>query len=112
MATALETIEIARDFSRHPGGRFAKLGPASGEEFRRLLAAALRRAGETGGRVEVLLDGAAGYPISFLEEAFGGLVRIEGFSVAELRRVLHVKSEKYRVFQSLIWKFIEGADRA
>jgi hypothetical protein len=104
----LQTIEIARDFSRRPGGRYAKLGPNSGEAFRRVLAPAVRDAIENAGRLVILLDGAAGYPVSFLEEAFGGLVRVEGFAPEDLRQVLDVRSERFQPLVSLIWDFIEG----
>jgi len=66
-------INIAKDFSYYPGGRH---GPLGGEKFRRdflepVLAAGLH--------AKISFDGARGYDSSFLEEAFGGLVR-EGFS--------------------------------
>lgn len=66
------TIEIAQAFSKFPAGRFKSDGPFSGEKFRDdILVPALK----SGVRVRVLLDGVAGYGSSFLEEAFGGLVR-------------------------------------
>ena len=78
-------IHIAEDFSRAPAGRCRNDGPRSGEAFRQEhLAPALREAD----KVVVHLDGVEGYGSAFLEEAFGGLVRVEGFSSEELRRSL------------------------
>ena len=67
-------IDLARDFSRFPFGRTAKHSPYSGERFREeWLLPALRR----GEDVIVVLDGARGLGPSFLEEAFGGLLRTD-----------------------------------
>lgn len=62
------------EFSEFPGPRYERLGPNSGEKFRELvlLPALLAEHQED---VIVNLDGTAGYGSSFLEEAFGGLIR-------------------------------------
>lgn len=68
-------IVFAEDFSRYPAGRFPEDGPYNGTTFRqRLLVPALQNFD----KVEVIFDGVAGFASSFLEEAFGGLVRHEG----------------------------------
>lgn len=72
---------VALNFSRRPGGRTEADGPHSGEALRRRLAQTLRH---FDGRLMVDLDGTAGMGWSFLDEAFGGLIRVEGFSLAEL----------------------------
>jgi hypothetical protein len=83
-------INIARDFSTKPVGRYRNDGPHTGEAFREdLLIPAL----ETGGDVVVVLDGTEGYPSSFLEEAFGGLLRSGRWSSAELSKRLHVRAD-------------------
>ena len=72
-------LSVALDYTDLPGGRYPEEGPKSGQEFReewllpRFLAA--RAAGAT---LTVSLDGVEGYATSFLEEAFGGLVRALG----------------------------------
>ena len=76
------TIDVSRDFSRFPSGRYEKNGTTSGEAFRtKILEPALR--GSTG-KVKILLDGTIGYGSSFLEEAFGGLVRVSRFDATDL----------------------------
>ncbi|MDR5647935.1 STAS-like domain-containing protein [Burkholderia cenocepacia] len=83
------TIRVAQDFSRHPAGRFRSDGPYSGELFREKFLTPALRAGE---RLRVILDGARGYGSSFLEEAFGGLVRKEGFARDMVERSLDIES--------------------
>lgn len=65
-------INIAKDFSRYPSGRFMKNGDTSGEAFREKKLLPPLLAGES---VTVELDGTIGYGSSFLEEAFGGVAR-------------------------------------
>ena len=77
-------ISIARDFSRSPAGRHISDGPYSGERFRdQILVPALGQ----NTTVLVELDGTRGMGSSFLEEAFGGLLR-KGFRESELKRKL------------------------
>lgn len=106
-------IDVARDFSKVPGGRFARLGPYSGEEFRKLhLVPALRAARKDNGRVTVILDGAAGYPASFLEEAFGGLIREEGFSLEEIARflIIDAQAQRFQIRRDMAWSYIRAAE--
>jgi hypothetical protein len=68
----MKTIDIGKDFTRFPSGRYKRNGATSGEEFRqRFLEDAVRN----GEAILVKLDGTIGYGSSFLEEAFGGVVR-------------------------------------
>lgn len=70
-----ETIVVAKDFSDDPFGRDSKQGPNSGERFRDdFLIPALERS-----RKVVVDGGSLVFGYSFLEEAFGGLVR-KGFT--------------------------------
>lgn len=71
----MKTIFV-KDFSEFPGPRSPKIGPNSGEEFREdVLIPAIKKDGVE--KLCVNLDGTYGYGSSFLEEAFGGLVRKE-----------------------------------
>lgn len=97
------TYRIADEFSTTPGGRLRKHGPYSGEEFRDdVLHALLQRAVEAGDKVAIVLDGTAGYPSSFLEEAFGGLIRLGLFDREAVQRHLELRAldplyETYRI---------------
>lgn len=87
-------IRISEQFSKYPMGRyFPKDGDFAGERFRKeFLKPALEVAIKSGGseKVEVVLDGVRTFGSSFLEEAFGGLVREENYTHAQLERVLIV----------------------
>lgn len=83
-------ISVAGDFSTHPGPRYIKQGNWSGEKFRKLLEARLDRHEF----IEVDLDGTRGYGSSFLDEAFGGLIRSTKLTKSEFNRRISIKSEE------------------
>jgi hypothetical protein len=68
----MTAVNVSTDFTRFPSGRFKKNGTTSGEAFREQF---LEKPISQGQRVVIFLDGTVGYGSSFLEEAFGGLVR-------------------------------------
>lgn len=99
-------ISIAKDFSPHPAGRYVTDGPFSGERFRDdLLYPALR----DNDRVEIDMDGALGYGSSFLEEAFGGLIRKHRMNAKMLREKLCVKCSVH-IYESRVWQYIDEED--
>lgn len=78
------TINIGKEFSRYPVGRYLADGDSNGERFRsNFVVPSLQK----GCDVRIELDDALGYGSSFLEEAFGGLVRI-GYPADELLKRL------------------------
>ena len=99
-------ISVARDFSPTPAGRFLDDGPFPGERFRdEILMPALTAAGN--GQVTVDLDGTAGFGSSFLEEAFGGLVR-KGYTEKQLRNKLDIHSSRSS-YTERVWLYIHSA---
>jgi hypothetical protein len=108
----MTTIEVGKDFSRTPGGRYISDGPDSGQLFRqRVLVPALRAATSKNDKVTVILDGPRGYLSSFIEEAFGGLVRTEGFTPNGLKRCLEIRALDpfYDPYRLLALKYIAEA---
>ena len=85
----MRMINVATEFSEVPVGRFYGDGPDSGERFRDTLLEPALRDHDV---VEVNLDGTDGYGSSFLEEAFGGVVRKLGLTEAEAHRRIRLKS--------------------
>ncbi len=69
-------IRISDDFTKKPGGRLISEGNFSGELFReKYLKPAYIKSQRDSETLTIDLDGGYGYGTSFLEEAFGGLVR-------------------------------------
>ncbi len=102
------------DYVRAPGFRMEEDGPNSGEWFREsVLVPALRAAIADRKRLTVELDGVAGYGSSFLEEAFGGLIRNRRATPAEVDRFLEVLagSPLFETYRDLIYMFIANASK-
>lgn len=88
-------LNVAKDFSRCPGARYPSEGNFSGQEFReQLLSPKLTEAIESGVNLVVILDGSAGYATSFIEEAFGGLVRENQYSLNEIIDTIEIISKE------------------
>jgi hypothetical protein len=101
----IKKISIAQDFSRFPGGRFRDDGDFSGQRFREdFLVPALTSSDV----VVVDLDGTLGFGSSFLEEAFGGLVRVAKMKKQEIIRKLKLEGRNKNVAH-LITEYIESA---
>jgi STAS-like domain of unknown function (DUF4325) len=86
----MNTVSVARDFTRFPSGRYKANGGTSGEAFREQFLEPPLQRGES---VVVDLDGTVGYGSSFLEEAFGGLVRRLRLPPDKIRSRLTLKSD-------------------
>jgi len=103
-----KVIDIGRDFSPVPAGRFKEDGPFNGRKFRqKFLVPALASFQE----VYVDIDRTEGYGSSFLEEAFGGLIREEGFTLESLQDRLVIVSNQDRTkrYKRLIEKYLRDA---
>ena len=106
MKETIMTIRIATDFSRFPAGRYLSDGPYSGEGFmREKLIPAL----QNGGKVPIILDGTMGYGSSFLEEAFGGLVRLKQWSLEDLLTKIEIVSDEEPNLIHEIHSYMEDA---
>lgn len=89
------TISIAKDFSRIPGARFPEEGDYSGQEFRNnVLLPKLKNAISANEKLKVILDGTAGLGTSFLEESFGGLIRIDNIPYSDIKNTLILISDE------------------
>lgn len=105
--STVKVINVAKDFSRYPAGRYKDDGPFTGEHFREdLLIPSLHEYD----KVVIELDGTRGYGSSFLEEAFGGLVRA-GFDVELLKKKLHFSATDSSLIEE-IEEYIEDAAKA
>jgi hypothetical protein len=68
------TINIAKDFTDAPGGRYREDGDYSGQQFLEdLLRPAYEEAKQEGKKLIIELDNVYGYPSSFVSGSFGKL---------------------------------------
>jgi STAS-like domain of unknown function (DUF4325) len=95
-------LNVATDFSRYPSGRYPGDSRFSGERFRSEFLLGPLKKDQV---IEINLDGTLGYGSSFLDEAFGGLVRICGFSASFLRKHLKLKSKDANLVDEA-WSYI------
>ncbi len=101
-------IVVAQQFSRSPGGRTRDDGPYSGERFREeFLVPALMN---SDGKFDVDLRGALTLGSSFLDEAFGGLVRVHRFAPRDLKRRMDVHAD-LDMYVSKVWGYVDDAGR-
>ena len=93
-------VHVATDFSPYLGGRYRDDGPWSGEQFRDdVLLPRLQAAMAANDVLVIILDGVAGVPSSFLEEAFGGLLRRRiDWRLADVERSLKLQTDDPELF--------------
>ena len=101
-------ISIAKDFSDAPWGRTPDDSVYCGANFRDQLLLPALRGNE---KVVVSLDGVEGLGSSFLDEAFGGLVRTHRFTTEQLKAKLFVVTTEpsLELYVQLIWEYIAEA---
>lgn len=88
MNTQTHVVDVGTDFTRFPAGRTLSDGPWCGEAFRTAhLVPWLERNEIT----TIKLDSALGYGSSFLEEAFGGLVRA-GYAEDKIQKLVKLET--------------------
>ncbi|EMT0929574.1 STAS-like domain-containing protein [Acinetobacter baumannii] len=82
-------IDIAKEFSDSPSGRYVKDGDFCGENFLKIhLLPNIKK------YKKIILDfsNVLGYGSSFLEEAFGGLIRETGMSKEDLFQHIEIRT--------------------
>lgn len=70
-----EKTVFVKEYTKTPGGRYRTDGTGNGQAFREDYIEKIWNDYEI---ISVVLSGTSGYPSSFLEEVFGGLVRVYG----------------------------------
>lgn len=95
-------INISKDYTKTPGGRFIKEGKFSGEHFReKLLEPSLLKAVKNNEPLIINLDDGYGYASCFLEEAFGGLIR-KGYNPQDLLNIfIFISNEEPELIQEI-----------
>ncbi|MBK8398741.1 MAG: STAS-like domain-containing protein [Leptospiraceae bacterium] len=103
------TINIAKDFSKNPGGRFINQGNNSGEEFRIKYLEPYFDNLKDESNLIIVLDGTNGYATSFLDGAFGELARKYGSDRCMKR--ISFESEEDDLLIKEIQGYIQGAKK-
>jgi hypothetical protein len=85
------TYKFAEKFTTSPGGRFEARSEKSGEEFRKTV---LQPLIEESDHVTLDLNGVFGFPPSFLDEAFGPLVKKYGKGELEKRLTIQLTDDE------------------
>lgn len=100
-------IKISDDFTRFPSGRYKTDGEFTGEHFREDFLVPYLKEND---KVVIDINDVRGYGSSFLEEAFGGLVRNKYFSENDLKKRMTILcSENNNTYKDEIWLYIKEA---
>ena len=103
-------INICKDYTDTPGGRYISQGAFSGEDVRnKLLKPKYLEAIEKNEKLKIDLDGGYGYGSSFLEEAFGGLIRDLDEDYKQALEIIQIKSNDEPSLIEDITKYIKDA---
>lgn len=104
-------IKISTDYSVTPGPRYMKEGDNSGEKFRKnIFLPALKKAINEKIKLIINLDGTAGYATSFLEETFGGLIRVENMDYNQIIRTIEIVSEEEEFLKDDVLFYLKDAN--
>lgn len=102
-------INIARDFGNYPAGRDEADGPLNGEKFReKLLVPKLEEAIQKNKHLVISLDDVKSFGSSFLDEAFGGLIRSKKFKARVISDTLKITYSwpGNKRYERLIYKYL------
>ena len=105
-------IIVAEDFYRRPAGRYRTQGTYTGEAFREDILFPFIEKLSPAEKLLVDFTGVSMNGSSFLEEAFGGLVRNHHLNYSKLRDLLQLSFPRRPSLEEKVWKYIEDADRA
>jgi len=105
------SIDIPRDFSKYPMGRTDDDGPDNGQRFFREFLLPNVRSGK---HVFVYLDGTRAIGSSFLDEAFGALIRELKMSPKDALSAVTIVAKKpaYALYKEMAEQFIREAKPA
>lgn len=87
-------IDIGEVFSKYPAGRHPQDGKYNGETFRKKF---LEEPLSQSQKVTIEFDKAVSYGSSFLEEAFGGLVRTAKFDNDTIKSIELVSADSFLI---------------
>ena len=101
--------KIAIEFSRTPSARNEQEVKNPGVKLRQIITPLIEECVKNNDRFIIDFDGAAGYGTSFLEEVFGGLIRVEHLKYKDLKNTLQFVSEEEPDLIEECWEYIDDA---
>lgn len=105
------SVDLAQ-FSKTPGARYPEEGPFSGKEFRTsFLLPRIEEAQREKSKITVILDGTSGIGTSFLEEAFGGLIREDNIDYRWLKENLKIQSKENPIYEEEVLEYMQDASK-
>lgn len=106
-------INVCKEYTDTPGGRYKEQGDFSGQDFREtMLEPKYLEAIMKNEKLQIDLDGGYGYGSSFLEEAFGGLIRNLKDNYKQALDIIEIKSDDEPKLIEDIKRYIKEAIEA
>ncbi len=110
MGKMMKTLNIGKDFSADPSGRYRTDGDSSGEAFREDCLKEAIMALKVGEKLQIILDdGVLGYGSSFLSEGFAGMVKYGYIDKNELLEKIEIvyTNEDFEFYKNRIVEYIK-----
>ncbi len=106
-------INVCKEYTDTPGGRYKEQGDFSGQDFREtILEPKYLESIMKNEKLQIDLDGGYGYGSSFLEEAFGGLIRDLKDNYKQTLDIIEIKSDDEPKLIEDIKRYIKEAIEA
>jgi hypothetical protein len=108
----MKTLNIGKDFSPDPAGRYRTDGSGSGEGFREDCLLPAIRSLSPGEKLKIIIDdGVEGYGSSFLVEGFAGMVKAGHITKSELLNKIEITytNEDFEFYKNKIIEYINEA---
>lgn len=108
----MNILNIGKDFSPDPSGRYRSDGEGNGEEFREDYLKKEMQLLESGKKLQIIIDdGVEGYGSSFLVEGFAGMVKYGYIPSQELLDKIEIiyDDEDFEFYKDKIIEYIKQA---
>lgn len=104
-------LNVVTEFGMVTGARYKEEGDFSGEEFRdEILYPKVKEAIDKKCKLIIILDGSYGYGCGFLEESFGGLIRVKGLTKKQITKTIGLISYEEPYLIKEITNYINDAE--
>ena len=104
-------FKVATEFYKRPLGRNRNQGTYTGEAFREDHLVPLLKRLSPGEKLSLDFTGVTMNGSSFLEEAFGGLIRNHNYSRQDLETLLEFSFPRRPSLEQKVWQYISDAQK-